>query len=294
MLTHSPEPRWHSTPLVRASIALHLVALAAVLADAGQWWPWALAAVVANHLLITAIGLWPRSQWLGPNWIRLPAAATARGEIALTIDDGPDPLVTPQVLDVLDRYAAQATFFCVGAKAAAYPALCREIVRRGHSVENHSQNHRHHFSLMGAGGITRELQAAQDTLGTITGQRPLFFRAPAGLRNPFLDPVLARLGLRLASWSARGFDTRVGDASRVSTSLLRGLKAGAILLLHDGNAARTAAGVPVILEVLPAVLQAAASASLRPVTLSQALEPGMNRTALPLANADACKTEATP
>lgn len=294
MLAHSPEPRWHSTPLVRASIALHLMALAAVFADAGRWWPWALAAVVVNHVLITAIGLWPRSQWLGPNWTRLPAAATARGEFALTIDDGPDPLVTPQVLDVLDRYAARATFFCVGVKAAAYPALCRDIVRRGHSVENHSQNHRHHFSLMGTGGMTTELQAAQDTLGTITGQKPLFFRAPAGLRNPFLDPVLARLGLRLASWSARGFDTRVGDAGRVSTSLLRGLKAGAILLLHDGNAARTPAGVPVILEVLPTVLEAAASARLRAVTLSQALEPGMICPSDPLANAKACKAKASP
>ncbi len=112
----------------------------------GQW-RWALGAVVANHLLITAIGLWPRSNWLGPNWTCLPAAATARNEIALTIDDGPDPGVTPQVLDILDRYAAQATFFCVGEKAARYPDLCREIIRRGHAVENHSQHHRHTFSL---------------------------------------------------------------------------------------------------------------------------------------------------
>lgn len=265
-----PEPRWYSTPLLRASIALHLAALLALLL-APAWWPWALAAVAANHLLIAAVGLWPRSHWLGPNWTRLPEKSAARGEIALTIDDGPDPLVTPQVLDLLDRYAVRATFFCVGEKAAQHPELCRDIVRRGHAVENHSQHHRHHFSVMGLGGMMRELQAAQDTLYTITGQRPLFFRAPAGLRNPFLEPVLSRLGLRLATWSARGFDTRVGDARRVKAKLLQGLKAGAILLLHDGNAARTTNGVPVILEVLPEVLDAAAAARLRPVTLQQAL-----------------------
>jgi peptidoglycan/xylan/chitin deacetylase (PgdA/CDA1 family) len=265
-----PEPRWYSTPLLRASIALHLAALLALLL-APAWWPWALAAVAANHLLIAAVGLWPRSHWLGPNWTRLPEKAAARGEIALTIDDGPDPLVTPRVLDLLDRYAVRATFFCVGEKAAQYPELCRDIVRRGHAVENHSQHHRHHFSVMGLGGMMRELQAAQDTLYTITGQRPLFFRAPAGLRNPFLEPVLSRLGLRLATWSARGFDTRVGDAQRVKAKLLQGLKAGAILLLHDGNAARTTNGVPVILEVLPEVLDAAAAARLHPVTLQQAL-----------------------
>lgn len=262
--------RWQPTPLIRATLVLHVLALAALVAAPAQW-RWALGAVLANHALLMLLGLWPRSQWLGPNWTRLPAAATARNEIALTIDDGPDPFVTPQVLELLDRYAAQATFFCIGEKAARHPDLCREIVRRGHAVENHSQHHRHHFSLLGRSGITRELQAAQDTLTAITGQRPLFFRAPAGLRNPFLDPVLARLGLRLASWSARGFDTRTGDGERIKNKLLRGLRAGAILLLHDGNAARTPDGTPVILEVLPAVLAAARAANLRLVTLRHAL-----------------------
>jgi peptidoglycan/xylan/chitin deacetylase (PgdA/CDA1 family) len=255
--------------LIRASIALHGLALVAVIADPAQW-RWALGAVVINHLLLTAVGLWPRSHWLGPNWTRLPAAATARHEIALTIDDGPDPLVTPQVLDILDRYAARATFFCVGEKAARYPDVCREIVRRGHAVENHSQHHPQHFALLGPRGFMRELQAAQSTLSRITGQHPMFFRAPAGLRNPFLDPVLARLGLTLASWSARGFDTRISDAKRVRHALLGGLRAGAILLLHDGNAARSPRGIPVILDVLPAVLESAAAAGLRFVSLRDA------------------------
>ena len=261
---------WQPTLLIRATIVLHVLALVAVIAEPGQW-RWALGTLLVNHTLLTLIGLWPRSNWLGPNWTRLPAAATARNEIALTIDDGPDPIVTPQVLDMLDRYGAQATFFCIGEKAALHPDLCREIVRRGHAVENHSQHHRHHFSLMGRTGITRELQTAQDTLTTITGQRPLFFRAPAGLRNPFLDPVLAQLGLQLASWSARGFDTRVGDGERVKKKLLHDLRAGAILLLHDGNAARTLDGIPVILEVIPTVLASAAAANLRFVTLRHAL-----------------------
>ncbi len=260
--------RWRPTPLIQTSIVLHVLALMVVIAEPGLW-RWALGAVLANHALLTLAGLWPRSHWLGPNWTRLSAAAAARNEIALTIDDGPDPVVTPQVLDILDRYAARATFFCIGEKAVRYPDLCREIVRRGHALENHSQHHRHTFAFMGYSGLMRELQAAQDTLAAIT-QRPLFFRAPAGLRNPFLDPVLHRLDLRLASWSVRGFDTCIGDAERVKSRLMRGLQAGAILLLHDGNAARTAKGIPVILEVLPAVLAAAAAANLKLVTLRQA------------------------
>lgn len=262
--------RWQPTLLIRATIVLHLLALVTVIAEPGRW-RWALGAVLANHALLMLAGLWPRSHWLGPNWTRLPAAATARNEIALTIDDGPDPIVTPQVLDMLDRYAVRASFFCIGENAARHPDLCREIVRRGHTLENHSQHHRHHFALLGRSGIMRELQSAQDTLTAITGQHPLFFRAPAGLRNPFLDPVLTRLNLRLVSWSVRGFDTRIGDAERVKKKLLHGLRAGAILLLHDGNAAHTPDGIPVILDVLPAVLAAASTANLHFVTLQQAL-----------------------
>ena len=265
-----PDPRWHSPPLIRFSVALHAVALLAVLAAPGLW-PWVLAIIVVNHMLVAAAGLWPRSQWLGQNWVRLPEAAIARNEFALTIDDGPDPLVTPQVLDLLDQYAVQATFFCIGQQAERYPDLCREIVRRGHAVENHSQRHRHNFSLMGPAGLARELGEAQDTLTRISGQRPLFFRAPAGLRNPFLGARAGGVEVDLASWSVRGFDTQAIHATRVGKTLLGGLHAGAILLLHDGHAARTPSGIPVILEVLPIVLDAAAVAGLRAVTLRQAM-----------------------
>jgi len=264
------EAAWHSPRLIRASIALHALAILAVIV-VPAWWPWALAACVADHWVIVAAGLWPRSQWLGPNWTRLPAKSRERNEIAITIDDGPDPEVTPRVLDVLDRYSARATFFCIANRAARHPDLCREIVRRGHSVENHSQRHAHDFSLLGPRRLLQEVQQAQKTLAMVSWQRPQFFRAPAGLRNLFLEPVLARLGLRLTTWSVRGFDTRERDPERVRRRLLSGLRAGAIVLLHDGHAARTDQGVPVVLEVLPAVLESAANAGLRAVTLREAL-----------------------
>jgi peptidoglycan/xylan/chitin deacetylase (PgdA/CDA1 family) len=233
-------------------------------------WHWVVGVLIANHLAIMLIGLWPRSHWLGENWTTLPAAAIARNEIALTIDDGPDPVVTPQVLDILDQYQAKATFFCIGIKALKYPDICREIVSRGHAIENHSQQHKHTFSLLGLAGFKRELEAAQNTLSIITGQTPRFFRAPAGLRNPFLDPVLAKLGLHLVSWSVRAFDTRVCNVDKVKNKLISGLKPGAILLLHDGNAAHTSDNVPILLAVLPAVLEAGAALKLNFVTLSQA------------------------
>jgi len=255
---------------VQASIAVHAGA-AVLLIARPHWWPWVLAAIVADHLVLMAAGLWPRSKLLGPNWTQLPASATANGAVAITIDDGPDPAVTPEVLDLLDRHRAKATFFCIGERVAQHSQLAREIVARGHTIENHSQHHLHRFSVLGPNAIAREIQRAQDTIERVTGRRPQFFRAPAGLRNPFLDPVLARLGLRLASWTRRGFDTVNPRGEVIFERLTRGLRGGDILLLHDGHAARSPAGNPVILEVLPRLLEAVAAAGLTPITLHAAL-----------------------
>jgi len=268
----APVPRWPVPPLLQASAALHVGGAAAALA-APSLAGWALGAVALNHVVITAAGLWPRAALLGPNVTRLPPSDGGSPRVALTIDDGPDPAVTPAVLDLLDAQGARATFFCIADRARAAPALVREILRRGHGVQNHSLHHRHHFSLMSPAALAREIDAAQQALADLTGVRPHCFRAPAGLRNPFLDPVLHRRGLHLVSWTRRGFDTRERDAMRVRTRLERGLADGDILLLHDGHAAVAADGRPVLLSVLPPLLARCRAAGLQTVTLDDALPP---------------------
>ncbi|WP_343051355.1 polysaccharide deacetylase family protein [Pseudaquabacterium terrae] len=269
------DTRW--SPLLRVTVVVHLLAFSLPWFWAGSW-RWALAALIANHVLLAAAGLWPRARLLGPNITRLPAAAAARGEVALTIDDGPDPAVTPAVLDLLDRHGARATFFVIAERAARHPALVAEILARGHSVQNHSFHHRHNFSLLGPRGFHRELERAQSQLRALTGERPRFFRAPAGLRNPFLQPVLQRHGLQLTSWTRRGFDTRESDPQRVLARLTRDLAAGDILLLHDGHAARGSGGEPVVLAVLPPLLQRLNDTGLHSVTLPTAFAEATART----------------
>lgn len=257
---------WRPSPTLQASALVHAGALAGVLLEPGGW-PAAAGALAANHVLLSAAGLLPRSTLLGPNLTRLPAAAAARGEVVISIDDGPDPEVTPRVLDQLDAAGARASFFCIGQRAAAHPGLVRDIIARGHCIENHSEHHWKRFSTLGPGAMAREVAAAQASLTALSGQRPRYFRAPAGLRNPFLDLVLTRLDLQLASWTRRAYDTRNGDPASVLARLTRGLAGGDILLLHDGNAARTPAGRAVILEVLPALLERIRAAGLSPVCL---------------------------
>jgi peptidoglycan/xylan/chitin deacetylase (PgdA/CDA1 family) len=267
------EQKWRPAPAIQLSVVM-LVAALLVLALRPALWPWALGVVAGTLLLLTAAVFWPRTQILGPNLVRLPATAAARNEVCLTFDDGPDPDVTLRVLDMLDRHHARASFFCVGEKAAAHREIVREIARRGHSVENHSQRHCHAFALYGMGSLRREVEEAQAVIARITGRTPEFFRAPVGLRSPLLDPVLPGLGLRYVSWTRRGFDTVDGNAAAVLRRLTRGLAAGDVLLLHDGARARTREGEAVVLAVLPGLLERLAAAGLKSVPLPVACGGG--------------------
>jgi peptidoglycan/xylan/chitin deacetylase (PgdA/CDA1 family) len=265
-----PEPQapaaWQAPPLVKTTAGLHVLAAAGMLLPGA--WPWCLGALATNHVVIAAAGLWPRSQCLGQNLTHLSRSSQT---VAITIDDGPDPNVTPAVLDILETRQAVATFFCIGAQVQKHPDLAREIVRRGHAIGNHSQNHRHHFSLMSPGQIYRELTQAQSTIEDATGFSPQYFRAPAGLRNIFLDSVLHKLGLQLTSWTRRGFDTRVADPDLVLQRLTKRLSPGDILLLHDRHSAITTDGKPVVLEVLPQLLELVAMAGYRTVRLEKSV-----------------------
>lgn len=261
--------RWRPAPLIRLSFALHGAGAVALLL-LPQWWLAILATLAANHLVLSLSVLVPRGRLLGPNLTRLPAASARRREVSINFDDGPDPLITPQVLDLLDRHHAKASFFCVGRRAAEHPELLREIIRRGHSVENHSHHHSPTFSFYGYGRLHREVEAAQAEIAAITGRKPLFFRAPAGFRSPLLDPIMARCGLTYISWTRRGYDSIERDPAAVLARLNRGLDAGDVLLLHDGGGARTTTGEPVVLAVLPALLEQITARGLKPVSLPAA------------------------
>jgi peptidoglycan/xylan/chitin deacetylase (PgdA/CDA1 family) len=255
--------------LLLGSLALH-AAGALALAVAPRHWKTIAGLLIADHLALAAASLWPRSQLVGENLLRLPlpeGTAAGQNEIALTFDDGPDPDITPRVLDLLDQAEMRATFFCIGRKVEAHPGVAAEIARRGHRVENHTYTHPHLFACYPAPALRREIEDAQRALESATGRRPRLFRAPAGLRNPLLDWVLHRTGLRLVAWTRRGFDGVSGIAQNptaVARRLLTGLAPGDILLLHDGSVLREG-GNPKVLEVLPRVLDILAARGLKSV-----------------------------
>ena len=255
-------------PAIAGSAAVHTAALAGLAAEWG-YWPWALAAVAANHAVLTIACMSPRSRLLGPNIRRAPDGARARGEVALTFDDGPDPVGTPRVLDILDRHGATASFFCIGSRAARDPGLVREIAARGHSVENHTFRHLNGFAFLWPAGLAMEIGRAQELLTELTGRAPIFFRAPMGIHGPWLQSVLGGFGLSLVSWTRRGYDGIPANPDAVLARLRRGLAAGDILVLHDGGPSGGRAAI----ETLPRLLGAIADRGLTAVSLRQSFSP---------------------
>jgi peptidoglycan-N-acetylglucosamine deacetylase len=263
---------YQASGFIKASTALHAVSVGALMLPGSfaHSWPYALGALGLNHAALTAAGLWPRSTLLGSNWLQLPAQGN-HNSVALTLDDGPNPVLTPQVLGILKEHNVQASFFCIGQHVAAYPALAKAMVDQGHALENHSHQHAHTFSLWGPKRMAVDIAQAQAVISNSTGRRPQFFRAPAGLRNPFLDYVLQQQNLQLAAWTRRGFDTRCTDPAVVLNRLLTKLAGRDILLAHDHNSAVHSDGTAVILKVLPRLLEAIHAKGLRCIRLDQAV-----------------------
>jgi peptidoglycan/xylan/chitin deacetylase (PgdA/CDA1 family) len=183
------------------------------------------------HLILLATTLIPSFQGFGPV---MTFFGQADNEVWLTIDDGPDPRTTPAILDLLDRFDAKATFFLVGQKIMDAPDLAQMILDRGHSIGNHTQTHPQlHFWRLGPRRLRHEIERFERTLANLNLPIPCFFRAPTGMKNPYLHPILSARSLFLVGWSARAFDTRVKEPVTAAERLLRAVEPGAILLLHE-------------------------------------------------------------
>lgn len=155
-------------------------------------------------------------------------------EVWLTIDDGPDPEDTPRALSLLARHQAKATFFVIGERAARHPELIRAIVAAGHEVAHHTHTHpAGSFWAAGRRRVARELDGALAVFAA-SGVTPSRFRSPVGIKPIFLHPALAERRLAYIGWSLRSFDTVARDPAHWSRKVMRGVRPGSILLLHEG------------------------------------------------------------
>lgn len=192
----------------------------------------------------------------------------ARPSVALTFDDGPSES-TPQVLDLLDQFSAKATFFQCGANVERLPRTARAVVEAGHELGNHTYSHSRLYLRSGR-FIYQELSRAQDTIASVTGFAPVLFRAPYGVRWFGVDAAQQRLNLLGVMWTALGSDWRL-PARKIAERLLRGLRGGAILCLHDGRELRRRPSIGETIGALRILLPELAARGYRFETVSQLL-----------------------
>jgi len=182
----------------------------------------------------------PAAQLFGPTIRRVPSSRGAR-ILALTFDDGPNPAITPRLLDLLAKYDVRATFFLIGRFARACPEHAREIATRGHTVGNHTDTHPN-LIWLSRQRLAEELGRCQEAVAEATGTGPpRWMRPPYGFRGPQLNAEVRRQGLLgVVMWSVIAYDWKPQPASRLIERLGRvasgsSRRGGDILVLHDGD-----------------------------------------------------------
>jgi peptidoglycan/xylan/chitin deacetylase (PgdA/CDA1 family) len=171
--------------------------------------------------------------------------------IALTIDDGPDPVYTPQVLALLARYRVTATFSMIGIEARAHPAVAREVAAAGHLIVNHTWTHPN-LAWLAPAAVTEQMSRATDAIHAVTGRTPHLFRAPYGAWSPFVLSQCARTGMVPLGWSVDPRDWSRPGVTAIVSNIMRNTRTGSIVLEHDGggNRSQTVAALKIVIPRL--------------------------------------------
>lgn len=234
-------------------------------------WPLLWPGVVALLLLAIAVDgvVRPGSNFFIPTVSHGPRGGN---KVALSFDDGPDPQVTPAVLDELKRQGARATFFVIGESLAAQPALARRMVAEGHGVANHSWQHSYLQNFRLRAWQIEELSRAERAIVEVTGQPSTrLYRAPVGMKTGDLARGVEALGLRVVAWSVHSRDTLDPDPKAMARRVLKRIQGGDIVLLHDGS--RVPGGRKDCAEAVHLILAGLREKGLECVTLSELLGP---------------------
>ncbi len=262
---------------MRASAAgkplLVLVAAVAILLPALRLGGWAApnALLVAPGLLLLGLVGLGVARFQTGLFARPVIAADPRragGRIALTFDDGPDPQSTRAVLDRLEGRGHRGTFFIIGERAERHPELVAELALRGHGIGNHSFDHANATPFRTVGRLAGELLRVNDLVERVAQIRPRWFRPPVGLLSPRVVAAAERARLELVGWSVRARDGVAHPSVDAAVQRLsRGLRPGAIVLLHDAPAQRAAT----VLAILDRLFDELDARGLRSVTLDDLL-----------------------
>ncbi|MHB8263470.1 MAG: polysaccharide deacetylase family protein [Acidimicrobiales bacterium] len=196
--------------------------------------------------------------------------SSAAGRLAITFDDGPDPVSTIPVLDRLDEFGVVATFFCLGSMAAKYPDTIHEISARGHDIGIHGYEHSPHL-LRSPRWVWRDVLRSKAAMEALGIARVRWFRPPYGVISSTTLAAAKYARMDIVLWSAWGKEWTTVDSKQVSQRVVTRLDDGVIILLHDADTASPPDTWKVAYDALPHILEAASDRNLQPVALSTML-----------------------
>ena len=210
----------------------------------------------------------PSSSVLYPTLSRAPGN---RPQVALTFDDGPDPEITPVVLDTLRAHGARATFFTIGRNLEQHTDIARRMVAEGHELGSHSWRHVRWQNVYGRSAQAADLERSARLIQALTGsQSEPLYRPPIGLKSPPLARAAHARNIRMIAWSVHSRDTTTKDPARIASRVLSQIRPGDIVLMHDGHdlpGRRRHAGA----AALPLILAGLEERGLAAVTVSELL-----------------------
>jgi peptidoglycan/xylan/chitin deacetylase (PgdA/CDA1 family) len=217
-----------------------------------------------------------------PLFARTTRVRDEPGRFALTFDDGPDARFTPAISRLLAERGHRATFFVLGARASDSSQVLRQVLADGHEIASHGFDHRL-LAFSPPSRVRTQLLETELAIVAAAGRPPVrLFRAPHGVRSPWLGHTIGSLGYRVCGWNGRIFDTAQPGVPTIVERASRHLRAGATLLLHDGDGSGRGGDRRQTVEALPAILDEVERRGLRSVWLSSLLERPLERPALPV------------
>jgi peptidoglycan/xylan/chitin deacetylase (PgdA/CDA1 family) len=161
--------------------------------------------------------------------------------VALTFDDGPSPIWTPQVLDELKKAEVKATFFMLGSHVERYPAIARRVLAEGHEIGNHTYDH-HVLIYYKMEELEKEIQEAEDAIKAVTGQSPRYFRPPKAWLSSREKKKIEEMGYKIVLWSLNSKDWVTFHDKQITSYILKRIQPGDIILFHDSGGVFTAEG----------------------------------------------------
>jgi peptidoglycan/xylan/chitin deacetylase (PgdA/CDA1 family) len=173
--------------------------------------------------------------YVGSNYfIRVICSAkTDKKAVAISFDDGPHAINTPQILEILKREGIPAAFFCIGSRIAGNEAILRKIDDEGHIIGNHTFSHHFWFDMFPSKKMLADMHTMDEQMNSITGKIPKLFRPPYGVTNPNLKQAIIDGGYTAVGWSVRSMDTVIKNDKKLLNKVIRKVRPGAIFLFHD-------------------------------------------------------------